>query len=88
MRCPHCNQEIGGITCPGCRETIPEESRYCLYCGRTLKEDSLVEENLVSAEEADEFDLESRVPCSDGRCIGIIIDGKCNICGRRLRGKK
>jgi hypothetical protein len=88
MRCPYCDKEIQGITCPACGEKIPTESRYCLYCGTAIKEDSPAEETLAPVEEADGFDFENRIPCSDGRCIGIIIGGRCNICGKRLREKK
>ena len=45
-------------------------------------------ENVAGAQETDDFDLEDRIPCIDGTCIGIIMNGKCNICGKRLRGKK
>jgi len=74
--------------CPGCKETIPEESRYCLYCGAMLKDTSEAEDDLVSAGETDDIDFEDRIPCSDGNCIGIIINGKCNICRKAYRGKK
>ncbi len=88
MKCPHCSKEISGIRCPECGETIPPESKYCLYCGIMLKDDSLEDDSLATAEEAGDFDFENRIPCSDGTCIGIIVDGRCNICGKRLRGKK
>ena len=97
MKCPHCNEEIQGVACPACKKTIPEESRYCLYCGNEIKDeeprvddhvDADQEETVAGAQETDEVDLENRIPCSDGICIGIIINGKCNICGKRLRGKK
>ena len=97
MKCPHCNEEIQGVTCPACKKTIPEESRYCLYCGNEIKDegsrvDDQVDaghgENDTGVQEKDDFDLENRIPCSDGTCIGIIVNGKCNICGKRLRGKK
>jgi hypothetical protein len=29
---------------------------------------------------SDEFD-ENRELCSDGNCLGVIVDGKCNVCG-------
>jgi hypothetical protein len=88
MKCPHCDKEIQGITCPRCGETIPRESKYCLYCGIMLKDDSLRDDGLAAAEETDDFDFENRIPCSDGTCIGIIINGRCNICGKRFRAKK
>jgi hypothetical protein len=88
MKCPHCDKEIPGITCPECQETIPQESSYCLYCGAALHSTSMGEDTATSAEDADGYVFEDRIPCSDGNCIGIIINGKCNICGRRYKGKK
>ena len=88
MKCSYCNKEIPGIICPGCEETIPNESRYCLYCGAMLKDNSQVRDDSISAGETDDIDLENRVPCRDGNCIGIIIDGRCNICGKRHKAKK
>jgi len=88
MKCSYCNKEIPGIICPGCKKTIPKESTYCLYCGAMLKHSTAVEEDSISAEETDDIDFENRIPCSDGNCIGIIIDRKCNICGKAYRGKK
>ena len=88
MKCPYCNKEIPGVICPGCNTAIPEESRYCLYCGAMQKDTSAVADDLTSAEETNDFDLEDRIPCSDGNCIGIIINGKCSICGKRYKGKK
>ena len=88
MKCPYCNKEISGLTCPECNETIPEESRYCLYCGAESKNKSTVDDDPITAGQADDLDFENRIPCIDGNCIGIIIDGKCNICGKRYKGKK
>ncbi len=88
MKCSYCNKEIPGIICPGCKETVPEESRYCLYCGAMLKDDSQAVDDSASAGEKDDIDFDSRVLCIDGNCIGIIINGKCNICGKRHKGKK
>jgi hypothetical protein len=88
MKCPYCNKEIPGVMCPGCSETIPEDSRYCLYCGAVVKDTSEEDNSLFNAGETDDFDFEDRIPCSDGNCIGIILDGKCNICGKRYKGKK
>jgi hypothetical protein len=35
-------------------------------------------------EEDGGFDLENRVLCPDGTCTGIIIDGKCIECGKKI----
>jgi len=88
MKCPHCDKEIPGITCPECQESIPEESSYCLYCGADLHTTSTEEDTTTSAGDADSIDFEDRISCSDGNCIGIIINGKCNICGKHYKGKK
>jgi 6-pyruvoyltetrahydropterin/6-carboxytetrahydropterin synthase len=87
MKCPHCDKEIPGITCPECQESIPEESSYCLYCGADLRSASTGEDTTTSAGDTDSIDFEDRIPCSDGNCIGIIINGKCNMCGRHYKGK-
>ena len=88
MECPYCKREIPGVTCPGCNKIVPEESNYCLYCGTGFKGEPAEEDENVSAAETNDLDLDDRIPCSDGNCIGIIVDGKCNICGKRYKGKK
>jgi hypothetical protein len=88
MRCPYCSKEIQGIICPECHQAIPRESRYCLYCGAMVKEHPRMDDIVSGAAAADDFDFENRIPCSDGTCIGIIVNGKCNICGKRQRAKK
>lgn len=88
MRCPHCSKDIPGISCPECERVIPEESKYCLYCGAVLEGVSISEGIGSEAGEEGDFDLENRIPCSDGNCIGIIINRRCNICGKPYKGKK
>ena len=88
MKCPYCNKEISAITCPECNGSIPEDSSYCLHCGADLKNNFAVGDDSISAGQTDGIDFEDRIPCIDGNCIGIIIDGKCNICGKRYKGKK
>jgi hypothetical protein len=87
MRCPYCNKDIPGISCPECKRAIPEESIYCLYCGALVGTDSISESNENEPAEDPDFDLENRIPCSDGNCIGIIVNGRCNICGKPYKGK-
>ncbi|MFZ0449662.1 MAG: zinc-ribbon domain-containing protein [Desulfatiglandaceae bacterium] len=90
MRCPHCEKEISGKTCPECGSETPGEARYCMECGSLLEyageetagaED--VREETADAED-DEIDFENRVLCPDGTCTGIIVDGKCTECGKPL----
>ena len=76
MECPHCHENIVGMTCPDCGVNIPLESRFCMSCGTLITEDSSSEED-----GPDELDLDERILCSDGTCTGIIVDGKCTECG-------
>ena len=77
MECPHCHQEIPGKTCAECGTQVPQESRYCMACGASFREEA---GGVSDAEEGP--DLENRVLCPDGNCTGIIIDGKCSECGK------
>ncbi len=61
--------------CKKCNLPIPEISRYCLHCGVFIKP---AEEQ----EEQDQIDWDNRVLCSDGTCIGTIVDGKCTVCAK------
>ena len=63
--------------CPECGTQVPGESRYCMACGVSLKEEA---GGVSDAEDGP--DLESRVLCPDGNCTGIIVDGKCSECGK------
>lgn len=78
IKCPECNHEIKGINCPECGESTPEESVYCINCGKNLKDAPMPEAD----EEDNGFDFDDRVLCSDGTCTGIIIDGKCSECSK------
>ncbi len=76
MKCPHCDKELQGYQCPECKAMTPEGAKYCMECGSSLmhkKEDIIEDDN--------GFELEDRIPCPDGTCIGILIDGKCTDCG-------
>ncbi|MBN2569885.1 MAG: zinc ribbon domain-containing protein [Deltaproteobacteria bacterium] len=63
------------MECTACMKEIPEESRYCMYCGTFVEKTSTTEEEYTES-------FEDRVPCSDGTCIGTIEQGKCTICGK------
>ncbi len=78
IKCPECDHEIKAIDCPDCGESTPEESVYCINCGKNLKG----EPETLTDDEDDDLDFEDRVLCSDGACTGIIIDGKCSECGK------
>jgi hypothetical protein len=76
MECPHCHEKIAGRECTRCGRDVPEESLYCMYCGADLKKKD------ASSPDEDSFDFENRVLCPDGSCTGIIVDGKCTVCGK------
>jgi hypothetical protein len=76
-KCPHCDQEIPGKLCPLCGETTPASGRYCMKCGS-----SLLDTGPAPRDEDDELDLENRVLCPDGTCTGIVVTGRCTVCGR------
>jgi len=81
MGCPHCHQIIPGRECPACGFEIPTESRYCMKCGIEVEFEAA-----ATVHCDDEFDPETRVLCPDGTCTGIIIDGKCIVCGSPFKG--
>ena len=76
MKCPNCEKDIPGITCPQCGSVSPEEAKFCMECGV-----SLVEEE-DTFEDDNGFDPGDRVLCPDGTCTGIMVDGRCSECGR------
>jgi hypothetical protein len=76
MECPRCGEILPLHVCPECKGEIPEESRYCCWCGNPVKKGKV------------ELDLSERVPCSDGSCIGTVNEsGVCNICGKPYTGE-
>lgn len=78
MKCPHCDQELPGFSCPKCGASSPEKAKYCMECGASLREN---QEAFI--EDEGDFDFENRVLCPDGTCTGIIVDGKCTECGNK-----
>jgi hypothetical protein len=88
--CPHCGEDLGEETCPACQRSLPPGSQYCYRCGEALASEAEVhEDSEPSTREADgAIDLESRVLCSDGTCIGVIgPDGHCKECGKPYTGE-
>ena len=49
-----------------------------MECGTLLQEDH-------SADGDEAFDLDNRILCPDGTCTGIIVDGRCTECGKRIQ---
>jgi len=86
MKCPNCNEELPGVTCPQCGKAIPYESVFCMYCGISLKDYSKTDYDKANSGREGQDDFEDRIPCSDGNCIGIIVNGKCNVCGKPYQG--
>jgi hypothetical protein len=68
------------MICPKCNLTIPDISRYCLHCGAFLNPPEQKSED-------ESVDWENRILCSDGTCIGTIVDGKCRVCGMPFSGE-
>lgn len=81
MKCPHCEREIAGITCPECGVVTPEGGRFCMGCGVAL-----VQETAEIHETEDDVDFENRILCPDGTCTGIIVNGKCTECEQIYEG--
>jgi len=82
MKCPHCDEEIQGPNCPQCGAMMPNGANYCMDCGSPLEENA--EEGFVGDEDDYDPDFDNRVLCSDGTCTGIIVDGKCVECGKKV----
>ena len=82
MRCPHCDEEIQGPNCPQCGAMMPEGANYCMDCGSPLEEKT--EEDFVGDDDDNDPDFDNRILCPDGTCTGIIVDGKCVECGKKV----
>ena len=91
MKCPHCGELLGELTCPACNRSLPDNSSYCCWCGEELAGTEEVSEapELTAEDDAEgPIDLASRKLCSDGTCIGIIgPDGRCKECGKPYTGE-
>ena len=84
MKCPHCNQELGGRNCPACGSVVLDESIYCHHCGDKLPPE--ISGPSIS-EEKEESDFSHRILCSDGNCIGVVNEqGICKVCGKPYTG--
>jgi hypothetical protein len=83
LKCPSCQQELESRTCPECSKACPGDAKYCCYCGQIFPKDDAVRSSPAKKVKGDPFDLENRVLCADGLCIGVIDErGVCCECGR------
>lgn len=91
MKCPHCGELLEEHTCSGCNRTVPEDSRYCCWCGKLLAVDDEPQQDEELPKTDDEegpIDFANRTLCSDGACIGVIgLDGRCKECGKAYTGE-
>jgi hypothetical protein len=75
MICEKCAGEIGTVICKNCNQEILKLGAYCYQCGNRFEID-------MREKEESDFDLESRILCSDGTCIGVVENGFCKLCGK------
>jgi hypothetical protein len=76
MKCPSCGYTLASSPCPECGGEVPEESRYCCWCGKPIRKEKA------------EVDFSERIPCGDGNCIGTINENRvCNVCGKPYTGE-
>ena len=81
MKCPHCDQDIGGGKCSSCGSEVFEESLFCHRCGMKLETHPAAPAS--GEKESDGVDFSKRILCSDGNCIGVINEkGFCKVCGK------
>jgi len=75
MICEKCAGDIETIFCDNCNKEILKLGSYCYVCG------SKFEKGREETEESG-IDLEHRILCSDGTCIGVVENGFCKLCGK------
>ncbi|MEW5725704.1 MAG: hypothetical protein AB1896_21520 [Thermodesulfobacteriota bacterium] len=80
--CEVCGHQHESTVCSHCQADNPAEARFCCRCGKPMVEAAGKAEKKKA--KSDPYDLENRVLCADGACIGIIDEnGRCTECGRR-----
>jgi hypothetical protein len=75
MICEKCAVDTETVLCKNCNKEILKLGSYCYMCGCEFEKDR------GETEESD-IDLENRVLCSDGTCIGVVENGFCKLCGK------
>jgi len=88
LKCPHCGESLGEVTCPACERSLPEDSQYCCWCGQNDEPETELADAAVEGGDEGRIDFDSRKLCSDGTCIGVIgADGLCKECGKPYTGE-
>jgi ribosomal protein L40E len=80
--CEECGHQHETQSCTHCQADNPLEARFCNRCGKPIVDlsgDKAEKKKL----KIDPYDIENRVLCADGNCIGVIgEDGRCTDCGK------
>jgi len=74
MICEKCAQKAETFVWSHCNTDIVKLGPYCYMCGGAL--------TAISQEEDGAVDIENRILCSDGNCIGVVENGVCKLCGK------
>ena len=73
LKCEACGHSLPSQTCADCDREVPIDAEYCCYCGKRLDiGPSAAKDDSPVVPTGDPFDLENRILCSDGSCIGVI----------------
>lgn len=83
LNCEKCGHEIETLDCGNCGGKNPTDAQYCCYCGKPFQ-DKVSGKKEKKDKKGDPYDIENRVLCPDGSCIGIINEkGVCTECGKK-----
>ena len=79
LTCPECGKELPSLKCPECYKSSTADAKFCCHCGKPMPASKTAAKKAIG----DPYDLENRVLCPDGACIGIINEhGVCTECGQ------
>ena len=86
LQCEKCGHEVESKDCGKCGGKNLPDAKYCSQCGRLLQE-AYTEKKDKKDKNGDPYDIDNRVLCSDGACIGVINEkGVCTECGKKYEG--